>query len=506
MDKIKGLFPFELLSSLLNRKGIERMGNSIIEIGMKHSSKRVLLINPGMDLSFFGRFRWLMKPMPPTGLAYLAAVAEEERWVVRVIDQFTQRWSIKRIIDYAISFKPHVVGITCLTPSAPIANTIGYRIRKILAGTKVVAGNIHADVFFRDILRRGYFDAVVHGEGEEVFRDILRRVSEGEGLDGIKGLSTLKSVEDGINPEPYFVLNRDSLPYPAWHYFPYRRYGLLPFVDIVRPILAISGSSGCPFRCEFCSLVHSGSFYRSRNPLYIADEFEYLHERYGARQIGFIDPIFPLKREIAADFCNKIINRRLNEKIVWSCETRIDMLDKELILILKEAGCRRILLGLESGVERLLRGVKKSINVDETSEKVDFMRRVGIEPIGLFMLGLTGETLKETEKTLSYARELNLNFAKFAMTVPFPGSPMYERLRRNGRFDREDWENWTTFNPYPERIVWSSEGLTPMSLIKLQRKGTFDFYVRPSIIYNHLFRIRSLTLRDLVAGIYGILP
>jgi radical SAM superfamily enzyme YgiQ (UPF0313 family) len=200
-----------------------------------------------------------------------------------------------------------------------------------------------------------------------------------------------------------------------------------------------------------------------------------------------------------------MIKRGVNKKVVWTTETRPDMMDFELARIMKEAGLRRIIFGLESGVEELLRNIKKEYNLERVREAVNACKKAGLETIGLFMIGLPGETPELTLKTLKFAIELDLDFAKFAITVPFPGSELYEKLTKEGKLNRRDWENFTTFNPDPDKIVYVPDGMTPQQLIKLQRYVSRKFYFRPRMILKQILKIRTISPYFIWQGILSFL-
>lgn len=467
--------------------------------------KDVLLINPSMDFSKFGAYARLLEPMPCIGLAYIAGVLEREGLNVEVVDDFVLRKGKGFLLSMIEEKKPGIVGISCLTPSAPVCFEIARGIRALLPETRIIMGNIHAGIFALEILKKGLADAVVHGEGEEVVKKVVPALIDGKPPEGIEGVSWRKNGEVYLSSKVCLVEDLNSLPFPAWHLFPYRKYGLLPFADIKKPILTVLGSRGCPYNCSFCSLKYFGRRYRKRDVSNVVDEIEYLIDRFGIKQFGFVDPIFPLDREHCVEFCREMIKRGVNRRVVWTTETRPDMIDRELALLMKEAGLRRIIFGLESGVQELLRNVKKDYNIEKAKEAVRACREAGLETIGLFMIGLPGEKRELTLKTIEFAKKLDLDFAKFAITVPFPGSELYENLVREGKLKRDDWENFTTFNPDPHKLVFVPDGMTAEELLYLQRFASRSFYMRPRMILRQLFRIRTVPLHFIWKGVLSLL-
>jgi|GEM_PF-1406476 len=215
---------------------------------------RVLLVNPGMDMTKLGTFAGLMDPMPVVGMAYLAAVCERDGHDLQVIDQFAARMTAAQVAQQAASFGAEVLGVSVLTPTALDFVRLSAAVRQTCPDIVVVAGNIHADVFAQQMLSDGDADFVVHGEGEETLSELLRVLDSGgaddSALGDVLGLSWRDSAgEVKRNAARPRIADLDALPWPAWHRFPYRSYGLLPLADVARPTLAMTASRGCPYRC-----------------------------------------------------------------------------------------------------------------------------------------------------------------------------------------------------------------------------------------------------------------
>ena len=467
---------------------------------------RVLLINPAMDLRKLGRFAGLLEPMPCIGLAYIAGALEAHGVHVRVIDMFAEKLSGQQVVDKVARFRPDLVGMSVLTPSAPTCTELSARIRARLPGVKVVWGAVHADVFARDIVRDGDADFVVHHDGEITLTELVDALARGEqDLSAVDGI-TWKTTDGQVVKNKERVLNRelDDLPYPAWHLFPFHRYGLLPFADFAKPVLTMAGSRGCPYRCDYCSLINTGGkVFRRRDPIKVVDEYEYLVERYGVKQIGFIDPIFPLVKKDLGPLCEELVRRGLDQRCQWLSETRADRLDAETCQQMYAGGCRRVLMGIESGSDMLLGNVNKNLTTASVREGVKNAKAAGIQTVGLFMIGMPGETPEMTRETVEFAVDLDVDFAKFAITVPFPGSKLFEDRWQKDLF-RDDWENYTTFNPDPDRLVYHPPGYDPAELIRMQSWALRRFYMRPAQIRRQMVELRTISPKMLLYGLYGM--
>jgi len=469
---------------------------------------RVVLVNPSMDPGTLGKWSALMEPMPVLGLAYLVAALEAAGHTVTALDQFAEGLSLRRLVKRIIDYDPDVLGLGMLTPSAPLCIDIATVVKEFMPSTRVVVGNVHADVMAREVLQHACFDVVVHGEGEETFPEVLEAWAGGNQADlsHVAGISYRDASGEVIRTvsRPR-IADLDALALPNWDAFPIHRYGLLPLADLAKPTLVMGASRGCPYRCEFCSLLHAGSAFRKRDPVRIADEFEHLHQRYGVKQVGFVDPIFPMDKGTMQGFCNELINRGLNHKVAWISETRVDRVDRESLRLMKAAGCGRLLFGIESGVDLLLENVNKTFTTERVRHAVNLCRAERISTVGLFMIGLPGETEEMTWQTIDFACGLGLDFAKFAITIPYPGSQMFDDLRAEGRLDRDDWENFTTFQPDPALLPFVPREVGNAALIRLQKEATRRFYLRPRIVAKQLFGLRTMTASQVWNGVRSVM-
>lgn len=465
---------------------------------------RILLVNPSMNMQKLGRFAELLEPMPPTGIAYIAGALVAKGWHTRFIDMFAEKLTAAGVMEKVVRFQPDLVGMTVLTPSAPTCEALSKMIKAASPKTQIVWGGVHADVFAKDILRSGTVDYVIHHDGEETVCELVQALADGQkDLSAIDGLTWMDDGEPRTNKERALLRDLDSLAYPAWDLFPYHRYGLLPFADVDKPVLTMTGSRGCPYRCDYCSLLHSGKVYRRRDPIKLVDEYQFLVERYGVKQIGLVDPIFPLVLKDLAPFCNELVARKLDQKCVWLSETRADRLDEETCRLMYAGGCRRVLMGIESGVDMLLGNVNKNLTTEKVRWGVNNAKKAGIQTVGLFMIGMPGETPEMTRETIEFAVDLDLDFAKFAITVPFPGSKLFEDQWQKTLF-RDDWENYTTFNPDADRLVYHPEGYDPELLIKMQQYGLRRFYMRYDQVKRQLVELKTINPKMMLYGIYGM--
>lgn len=466
---------------------------------------KVLLISPDCNLDkALGRYKKLMRPMAPINVAYLAAALRQHNHEPVVIDDLVEHLGPDGINAAIKKHKPGLVGISCLTQTAPEVFNLAASIKKKYPELPVVLGNLHASFFAENILKDKYADIIVHGEGEYTLSDLASAVEKGQDWETVHGISFRTNGHVHHTPARETIKNLDDLPFPAWELFPLKKYSLFGFAAIQEPGTLISTSRGCPYRCNFCSLLVMGHQRRKRTIKNIVDEFEYLAENFGYKQISFIDPIFPINKKEGLAFCEEMRNRGLHKKVVWSTETRVDLVDKELLREMRGSGCRRVMYGIETGDEDTLNAIVKDFDLNRAVQATRIAKKEGIEVLGFFMLGAPGETPKSIQKTIAFAKDLDIDFAKFSIFVPYPGTDIYDQFVAEGRLNSEDWERYTSYPAKGSDPIFVPDGFTGEEIAQWQKKAIGEFYLRPNMIVRHLFKIKTISPKDLVYGVMSV--
>jgi len=448
--------------------------------------------------------------MPPITLAYLAAALEAAGVDVEFYDDVVHHGDRASLEARIRSSRPDLVGISVVTGTVGGAERAATIVRGVDPCIKIVMGNIHADLYYEQFLRSGLADFVVHEEGEVTLVELARELAKASpSLETVAGISFQQNGEVFRNKTRPFIEDLDALPFPAWHLFPIEKYRIFNFARVKEPGTLILGSRGCPFKCTYCSLiVNEGNRRRKRSVKSIADECEWLYDKFGYKQASFIDPIFPFYRQEGLDFAQEMIRRGLHDKMVWITETRVDLVDYDLMVAMREGGLRRVMFGFETGSPEQLKRIRKGAKVDRGVDAARAAKQAGVGVVGFFMIGIPGSTHADIQATIKYSsRVLDIDFAKFTVFVPYPGTAEYDSLVKEGKL--EEPENWGRFTSYPtsERPpAYVPDGMTVDDLIRYQKKAYLAFYFRPRMVLNHLFRARTLTWRDAMAGLRLVSP
>jgi radical SAM superfamily enzyme YgiQ (UPF0313 family) len=227
-----------------------------------------------------------------------------------------------------------------------------------------------------------------------------------------------------------------------------------------------------------------GRKYRIRSPKNVADELEFLHKTYGVDKFTFCDDAFTVDQARTEELCREILSRGL--KIQWNCGTRVDMLTKDLLQKMKEAGCISVWFGVESGSQQVLDAMKKGISPELTTEVFGWVREVGLKPVPNVILGFPGETKKSAWKTIKFVEKISPDDVGFYnVATPFPGTPMYDLVLEKGWLRVTDFDKYDTTTPIFE-TPWLS-----MEVLGTLREAAFHhFYLRPGY-FLHNYRKRK---------------
>ncbi|MCK4462869.1 MAG: radical SAM protein, partial [Candidatus Omnitrophica bacterium] len=380
-----------------------------------------------------------------------------------------------------------------LTPSAKVSHMIARSIKEKEADVKIVFGGVHPSVLTAVTLEDSAVDFVISGEGEIAMKELIDALEGKRDLRSVDGLSFREDGKVHHNPIREFINNLDELGKPDWTPFPpISQYKPLPHWHLKQPSLPMLTSRGCPFRCTFCCVNVSGGTYRARSAKFVVDEIEEAVNRFGVKQISFFDPAFPMNKKIAKDICEEIIKRELHRKIVWMTESRIDCVDKELLSLMKESGCRRLAFGIESGNQKILDSIRKKITLEQVRETIKNVKEAGIEIIAYFIIGFPEDTINTVNETIEFAKELDTDYVKFNIAVPYPGTEMYDYAVKTGRLRTRDWDIYTSFSSMTNYDpVFTPENIDVETLKKMQRKAFRSYYFRPRMILKHIKKLRS---------------
>lgn len=406
-----------------------------------NNCQKILLINPPYEI--IGVTESVSSVSVTLSIAMLAGVAKKFDKEVKIIDlNLYANW--ENILDREIlKFDPDLVGITFTTPLVKISDKICKRIKE-LSNKKVmvIGGGAHATAMPVQTLETTCFDAVALGEAEEAFEEYLTKGS----FENLKGwyFKDGEKILGGL-PAP-LIENLDSLPFGAYKLFEANKYLYPKEMCRANPVCLLETSRGCYAKCTFCNKNIFGFKIRRKSAKRVVDEMEYILSL-GFKEIHLADDLFTADMKHAKHVCEEILKRGLKFHWLPRSGIRVDKVSAELLRIMKDAGCYHIPFGIESGNQQILDNIKKNVTIEEIKNAIRLSKEAGLETTGYFMFGLPGETPETVQETIDLALELKLDHIKFGITVPLPGTPLFEQLKIENRLITFDWEKYTYSTP-----------------------------------------------------------
>ena len=455
---------------------------------------KTLLVNPpfsvseryGSDMKKFGGVS------EPLGLAYLASSLEKNGFSVRIIDAPAEGFSSRDIVESCITEEVNLIGVTFLSPMFSSIKKLAEQVKRYHPEVTIIAGGPHPSALPERTLEEiPSIDIICVGEGERTIVEVAEYLSGKREIKDIKGIAYRDGNQIRLNSPRPMENSLDSLPPPARHLLPMNEYkltatrtkgsGFCPTIILAR---------GCPFNCQFCSHPFGRTF-RHHSVNRIMEEVTELIENYEITQVNFEADTLTINKAFVMELCNAIIDRKLN--IAWTCESRMDTIDEEMLRIMKKAGCWQISYGVETGSQRLLDYIVKGLTKETIIETFRITKKIGISIRGFFMLGLPTETKKESLKTIRFAQKLNPLWAQFTITIPYPGTPMFQQLQREGRIQHYNWTDYNTWGGWADKkLPYVSEGRTEEEIKDLQKKAMRMFYMRPIVVFKHIKSISTM--------------
>ncbi len=387
----------------------------------------ILLVNP--------RFNGASE-IPPLGLAAVASPLLEADFDVSILDLDLEDAEDgpgngdDRLRRRLRDCRPSIVGVTALSNSFASARGVLESVKAADPRTLTVLGGIHASVLYRKLLREHVaIDAIVRGEGEVTFPELARRFADSEDFDGILGVSYRREGRIVHNDDRPLSRDLDAFPIPAHHLIDGSRYRTR----------SIASSRGCGHDCTFCSIqTQYHRIVRFRSAGRLIEEIQGLLY-FGANRIMFTDDNFTFSMKRIRELCGEMTRQGLNRQAAFFAQGRMDDIcrNPSMAGMLSEAGFQAVYVGAESGSPEMLDYYRKGIHPDEFLRGVSFCIEQNLTPVVNFILLGPKDTPDTIRQTIRLARRLYENGAEIAYTealIPYPGTPIQESLRRDGRY------------------------------------------------------------------------
>ena len=412
---------------------------------------------------------------PPLGLAYIAAVLEQTGHQVRIIDANALGLSLAEVIVELGIMEPQIVGTTAATPSIGLAEELARMCKHSFAGIKVVVGGPHTTALPRETLEScPDIDIAVAGEGEPIAHELMTALAAGD--DGLADIPCIAWRDQGqvcLNSSLPRQQGLDAVPFPARHLLPNQLYRTID----AWPMTCIMAMRGCPAGCVYCNVPEiAGKQVRRRSPQNVVAELSDTVHRYNVHFFSFLDDTFTTSRSWVLEFCETMQTSGMAAQAKWSCLTRPDMVDEELLRLMKAAGLMRVEFGIESGSPRVLEFLNKGAGLPQIRTAFKTARKVGLATLGFAMINTPEETPADMDMTLQEVLSIDPDFLQLSFCTPYPGTNLHDYCVEHDLIIPARWSDYR----FLKTPIIKNRWLSPEEVAARHRDILRRFYLRPS--------------------------
>jgi len=422
-------------------------------------------------------------PMLPLGIAMLGAQLERAGVPVELLDLSLPENSRLDLAQQVKNGAYDVVGLSATMFSLPETIEYSAAIKALAPQTVVVVGG-WANVFSPEALFRHIpaADAFVFGEGERAIVDVAEAVERGGPWNAIPGVAFRVNGEVRFTP-PAAPLDMDTLPLPARHLLPRGRYGMHPPFNRFPPITLIETARGCPFTCAFCMLPR---VYRARSVEHVMTEVRQVMREEGVREVHFIDPTFTADRERTLRLMTALTPLGLR----FTCKSRLDCVDDELLAALRRAGCYMLSIGVETFDAGVMSYLDKQMDAKTVPGQLRRIKEHDLEVLAYMLLGTPGETTASVVRLVRRLLSARVDFALFSDLYPDPETPLTKQAIQRGYLTAAEIEAYYFDRaPLPDRA--SLSGLSRRKLKRWVVLSFLMFYFSPRTLARMLRKASS---------------
>lgn len=420
---------------------------------------------------------------PPLRLLYVAGFLRKKKIDVSLIDANGEdlgyeqlKRMIKKEMPEVLIFTSSPTTMTYDCQTAKIAKEVDKKILTVLDDSHI------APCFPEKVLRRfPFIDVLIRGNSEEAAYGIAKNIKDLRKVNGISFRKNNEIVSKGrgkvfnINYEYlplYELVNLDN--YYSWTFGKEKR------------LVTLLTSVSCPFKCSFC-IIGGATVWRGYGKRWLAKskdrvlkEIEYLYSDFGVKNFYFFDETFTIDKKRGREICQGIIERKIG--INWSCNSRVDTVDKEILKWMSKSGCWNICFGLESGSQKVLDSVNKKTDLDQANKIFETCRKLGIKSSASFMIGLPEDSKETLRQTLEFAKRLNPDRVQFVITTAYPGTKLYDLVKKEKLLEKDyDFSGFDAYGINNEAVL-KSKYLSAKEISGYAKKMYLGFYLRPGQI------------------------
>lgn len=423
----------------------------------------------------------------PLWLSYAAGVLDKKGYEIQIIDAPAKCWNKDETLAHIKAFNPSLVVVDTSTPS--INNDLAFtkRIKAELPSVKTCLVGTHVSATVKEILPKesDYVDFIARHEYDYTLPELAEAIEGKMDLSDVLGISYCENGELRENADRPYIENLDELPFVSEVYKKYLNIEDYFYAHVSFPTVSIFSSRGCPSKCFYCmySQVMFGKRYRKRSAKNLFDEVVYITKNFPqVKEILIDDDNFAVDQKNVKEFCELMIQN--NIKLKWVVQCRVT-LGYETMVMMRKAGCRLVVVGYESGSQKVLDGMHKGITLEMSKKFNDAAKKAKMRVHGCFMVGNPGETKETMQETLEFSKKLRMDTVQYFPLIVYPGTEAWTWAKSNDYIKAKSYDEWLTPDGM-HNCVLSTPELSSQELVDFCNYARKQFYLRPSYIFMKL--------------------
>lgn len=418
--------------------------------------------------------------LPPYSLLQIASLLKEKRHEVELIDANGENINYSDF-EYLLSKKEYEAIIFRFTPTTFNWDMKVATISKKYFSATTIGICWTLSNFAKDIMEdEKDLDIFLRHEYEMVAINLIDKLSDRENLSSIAGIAYRLDNEVKVNEDAKAITNYDDIPLPAYdllksfdYYYENTKHG--------QPFTIMYTSKGCPYSCIYCTVANTK--WKARSAENVLEELCHLKKNYNINTVNFFDETFTINRKRVENICQLMIDEGLDIK--WYCNSRVDHIDKKLLEIMKQAGCRAVCMGIESGSQKIISKTNKKASVKKSAEAIKLVKDAGIKAYCSFIFGLPGENNDTVKETIEFIKQTLPTGAQFNVAVPYPGTKLYDIAIDNGWIEEQ-----TDFKKlYQHKSIMRTNELTEEDLNIARKKAYRAIYFNSKWWIQNIFHV-----------------
>lgn len=420
----------------------------------------------------------------PLWLSYATGVLDKAGYELKLIDAPAKCWTKEQTLEAVKEFAPALVVVDTSTPS--INNDLAFcaSIKEVLPNTKICLVGTHVSACVKEILpeKAATVDFIARHEYDYTLPELAEAIEGTRELSSVLGISYCENGELVENADRPYIENLDELPFVSEVYKKYLDIKDYFYAHVAFPTVSIFSSRGCPSKCFYCmySQVMFGKAYRKRSARNLFDECVYIAKEFPeVKEILIDDDNFAVDQENVQEFCKLMIESNL--KLKWVVQCRVT-LKYETMVLMRKAGCRLVVVGYESGSQKVLDGMHKGITLEQSRKFNEAAKKAKIRVHGCFMVGNPGETKETMMETLKFSKSLRMDTVQYFPLIVYPGTEAWTWAKSNDYITAKSYDEWLTPDGM-HNCVLSTPEVTSQELVDFCNYARKKFYLRPKYIF-----------------------